>query len=1000
VRLDVFGRVRLLGDDDREIGVARGKMTVLLLVLAASRGQIVTLSRLVRALWGDMPPRTSIASLHNYVSALRSVLAQASPGGQHRLRSASQGYQLDLEPHECDLVEFEQLASAGQTAARQGDQEEAVLLLRSALQLWPRDGSLGGGQAASSALVDEMAQRWAHAAVTVHEDCLAAEIELGRHGDVVMELRELVARYPLREQLRVLLMRALWMSGERAEALVVYDEARRTLVDELGLEPGPELTALQGKILAGDPPRRPVAGTATTDPPRQLPMAVADFVGRDGIIERVTELFGDSRSVVTVCASGQPGVGKTALIVHIGHMVAGQFPDGQLYVNLGGVEGARTTEEILGEMLRALGVPGTAIPDDPRQLAAEYRSRLAGRRVLVVLDDAVDEEQIRPLLPGTGGNAVLVSSRRMLVAGLSSATGVQLGPLTETEAWTLFSTILGAERVGREPRSARELVDLCGRLPLAIRVVASRLATRPHWSMSALAARMSDQHQLLDELTIGELDVRAGLAVSHGDLGELERVVFRRFALSPTATLAPWALGALGGDTHPDRSTDRVIHQLLTSHLIEPVAGRYERYTMHDVVRAFALEQLSPADGAVTDPASPARAAFRRLFGSLHSLVRLAHQHLPPSPGWLTPQLADPDVDLPADVCDFVRQDPLRWYSAEISTLMTVLPKAAELGWYREALDAAERLSGFLATKHRMSEIEQLFSAVAAACGDDLWAKTRAGFGLAQVWVLAGRSAEAAEILARCCDVFEAAACDLPALTNSLVLLSFCRGQQGDLAAAETLARKALRASRGTDEPRATIWALRQLGHVLARRGDSAGAVLALRRAATLAEQLDEINLHAIVLSSLATALIDLGEIDLGDESCRRAIELLDQLDQPIASTYLRISLSRVYEMRGEIRESVELTENALQAFRQFDDSKPRVHAQHRQALDGLHIRGVAAPVAVRRLVDAASDELGVFGRAWELDVTWRPTRAPGTGQAWTNDRSIRGLLGDLGRLR
>ncbi|WP_051772239.1 AfsR/SARP family transcriptional regulator [Saccharothrix sp. NRRL B-16314] len=998
MRLDVFGRVRLLGDDGREIGVARGKMTVLLLVLAASRGQIVTLNRLVQALWGDMPPRTSIASLHNYVSALRGVLAQASPGGQHRLRSASQGYQLDLEPHECDLVEFKQLAAEGQAAARQGDQETAVLLLRSALKLWPGDGSLGGGQAASSALVDEMAQRWAHAAVTVHEDCLAAEIELGRHGDVVMELRELVARYPLREQLRVLLMRALWTSGERAEALAVYDEARRTLVDELGLEPGPELTVLQGQILAGDPPRRPVVGAATTDPPRQLPMAVADFVGRDGVIRRLTGLFDDSRSVVTVCVSGQPGVGKTALVVHIGHMVASQFPDGQLYVNLGGAEGVRTTGEILGEMLRALGVPDTTIPDDPGQRAAEYRSRLAGRRVLVVLDDAVDEEQVRPLLPGTGGTAVLVSSRRML-AGLSSATAVQLGPLTEAEAWTLFGTILGAERVGREPGSARELVDLCGRLPLAIRVVASRLATRPHWSMSALAARMSDQHQLLDELTIGELDVRAGLAVSHGGLGELERVVFRRFALSPTDTLAPWALAALGGDVDPDRSTDRVIHQLLTSHLIEPVAGRYERYTMHDVVRAFALEQLSRTDGAVTDLASPARAAFRRLFGSLHSLVRLAHQHVPPPPGWLAPRPAGPEVDLPADVCDFVRQDPLRWYSAEIYTLMAVLPKAAELGWYREALDATERLSGFLSIRHRMAEIEQLASAVAAACGDDLWARARAGFSLAQVWVRAGRFADAADVLTRSRDVFEAA-CDMPALTSSLVLLSFCRGQQGDLAAAETLARRAVRAGRGTDEPRATIRALRQLGHVLASRGDAAEAVLELRRAVTLAEQSKEVDLHAVVLSSLSTALIELGAIDQGGESCRRAIELLDRLDQPIASAYLRISLGRVHEMLGETKESVELTEQAWEAFRPVDGAEPGVHAEHRKAMDALHVRGVAASVAVRRLADAAGEELGVFGRAWELDVILAARRRqPGTASAWTNDRSIRGLLGGLGRL-
>jgi DNA-binding SARP family transcriptional activator/tetratricopeptide (TPR) repeat protein len=976
VRLDVFGRMRLLADDGREIVVARGKMTVLLLVLAASRGRVVTLSRLVQALWGDTPPRTSTASLHNYVSSLRAVLAQASPGGQHRLRSAPHGYQLDLEPHECDLLEFEQLAAAGRTAARRGDQKEAVLLLRSALQLWPGDGSFGGDHSASGMLVDEMTQRWLHIAASVHEDCLAAEIELARHADVVPELRQLVARHPLRERLHVLLMRALWMSGERAEALLVYREARRTLVDELGLEPGPELTALQGQVLGGEPPHQPAVSPA--EPPRQLPMAVADFVGRETIVERVAELFGDSRSVVTVCVSGQPGVGKTALIVHIGHLVAGRFPDGQLYVNLGGASaGSRPTLHVLAEMLRALGVADSAIPEDLEQRAAAYRSRLAGKRVLVVLDDAADEEQIRLLLPGTGGNAVLVSSRRLL-AGLSPATAVQLGPLTEDESLALFAGILGEGRVGRDTRSAHELVDLCGRLPLAIRVVASRLATRPHWSMAALVARMGDQHQLLDELTIGELDVRAGLAVSHGGLGDLERIVFRRFALAPSGTLAPWAVAALGGDAQPERSIDRVLHQLLTSHLIEPVTGRYERYTMHDLVRAFAREQLEQADGRLTDHGSPARAAFRRLFDSLRSLVRLAHRHLPPTSGWLTPCGGEPVADLPADVTDLVRRDPMHWCAAEICTLLTVLPDAANLGWHREALDAVERLSGFLAIKHRTCEIENLYTAMTAACGEDHWAAARAKFGLAQVWVMTGRLDAAADVLVRCREVLERAG-DRPALMDSLVLLSFCRVQQGDLAAGEALARAALLVGRDMAEPRRTILALRQLGHVLTRRGDAAGAVVSLRRAATLATRVDEIGLQAIVLSSLSTALIDLGQIDEGDKSCRGAIALLDQLDQPIASAYLRMSLSRVHEMRGDSRGSAELSENALQAFRPFDDTKQRVHVQHRSAVDAQSLREVTASVAVRRLADAAGHELGVFGRAWELDVTLA-AGAPGPG--------------------
>ncbi|GAB3897849.1 hypothetical protein GCM10029964_081380 [Kibdelosporangium lantanae] len=894
-----------MADDGREIAVARGKLTALLLVLAANRGKMVTLSRLVQALWGYEPPRTSTASLHNYVSSLRSVLADACPGGQHRLRLIADGYQLDLEPHECDLLEFEQLATAGRAAIRRGDLREAVLLLRSALQLWPTDGVAGGDAATSSAMVDEMIQRWTHMALSVREDCLAAEIELGRHADVVLELRELVAKRPLREQLYVLLMRALWMSGERAEALQVYQTARAKLVHELGLEPGPELTAMQASVLGGETPSRVFPQVRpVVEPPRQLPAAIADFTGRESLVDFAIELLSHAGTVPTVCVSGQAGVGKTALAVHIGHLLASQFPDGQLYVDLGGVGDRRAPHEVLGELLHALGVPdvavppgvpdgagspggvvshagallgapgaatvalsggpdaaapsggpsdgalpgvlgGPALPGEPgaaspgvpgaavpsagpgtavspgglgvaslggvevaasggvasaglgrvsatvevsgfgvdsrtasakhqlERRAAAYRTRLAGRRVLVVLDDAADEEQVRPLLPGTAGSAVLVTSRRMLT-GLPGATAVQLAPLTHGEAMTLLTTILGAQRLAADSDSAARLVDLCGRLPLAIRVVAARLATRPRWSVASLVARMSVRHQLLDELSIGKLDVRAGIAVSYSGLGAVEQAVFRRFALAGTSTLAPWAMAALGGGDEPDRGIDRAIHHLLASHLIEPVTGRYEQYTMHDLVRAFAAEEVRRSDGQVGEVGSPAHTAFRRLFETTCALVRLAHKHMAPTPGWLAPAGAEPGIELPAEVAEAVRRDPAHWFASETRTLLTVLPAAAELGWHREVLDAVDRLSGFLAVKHRLAEVDELYRMVAGACGDDTWAAARAQFGLAQSQAAAGNVAEAGAALSGCAEMFRRTG-DLEALQNCLLLLGACR---------------------------------------------------------------------------------------------------------------------------------------------------------------------------------------------------------------------------------
>jgi hypothetical protein len=314
---------------------------------------------------------------------------------------------------------------------------------------------------------------------------------------------------------------------------------------------------------------------------------------------------------------------------------------------------------------------------------------------------------------------------------------------------------------------------------LAVRVVAARLATRPRWSVSSLVARMSVRHRLLDELSIGELDVRAGLAVSYSGLGAVEQAVFRRFALAGTSTLAPWAMAALGGDDDPDRSTDRAIHHLLASHLIEPVTGRYEQYTMHDLVRAFALEEVRRSDGPTCEVGSAAHAAFRRLFDTTCALVRLAHQHMPATPGWLTPAAAEPATNPPAEVAEAVRGEPVCWFAAEMRTLLTVLPAAADLGWHREALDAVDRLSGFLAVKHRLVEIGELYRTVAVACGDDVWAAARARFGLAQGWVLAGQLAEAATALSGCAEVFRRTG-DLPALVNCLVLLGVCRTHLGE----------------------------------------------------------------------------------------------------------------------------------------------------------------------------------------------------------------------------
>ncbi|MCP2168542.1 AfsR/SARP family transcriptional regulator [Goodfellowiella coeruleoviolacea] len=954
VRLGVLGRLHLRSDNGEEIAVPRGKTTALLVALVAGHGRPVTRDRLIRALWGDDPPRTSGASLHNHVAAVRSVLARATPGGDRRLRFVLDGYQLDLAAHECDLIEFERLIADGRAAAGADEQQRAARALRQALRLWR--GTPSWHRAASSEVIDELVRGWEHARLTAHEDCLAAELRLGHHAEVIGELRGLIARFPLREQPYGLLMRALWLVGERAEALDVYQAARRALASDLGVEPGPRLTELRASILRGDAPPSVVV-------PRQLPADTVDFTGRQEAIARTVRLLTAPGAMATVTLTGQPGAGKTALAVRVAHLLAARFPDGQLYVSLGGGSGdPRPPGEVLTELLRALNGPDAAVPVDVAQRAAAYRSRLAGRRVLVILDDAANEAQVRPLLPGTPGNAVLVTSRRLLV-GLPGARGVAVPPLTRPEALMLLTKVLGAARVAAEPEAATELVDRCGRLPLAITVVVARLATRPQWSLASLLARMRDQRHLLDELAVAELDVRAGFAVSYEALGELERLVFRRFALAGTAELAPWALAALADD---DAAIDQALHHLLTSHLIEPASGEHERYTMHDLVRVFAAERVEPADGVPTEAHTPARAAFRRLFDRTRALIEVAFQHLPTPAGWLAPIGPPSGIDPPAAARDLVHQDPVRWCAAENDTLLAVLTRAAAVGWGREALDAAERLSGFLSIKHRMPEVDRLYSALVAAAGADRLVAARAKFGQAHGMLMGGRVVDASAVLAECASAFEELGEDLAA-TDALVLHSFCLARQGELAEAGRLARRALDLGRAAGDQRGQARALRQLGDVQALSGQPAAAVGTLTDALDLCRRVGEADLEAVVVSSLARAHLDLGALDQADQLCRRAVTLLDELDQPVGRAHVRLLHSRIAEVRGQHREAVRLVEASLHVFRRFGDRRGEAQALHRLAVHRLALgqAGEAAPLL--RSARALCAELGMRALATEL---------------------------------
>ncbi|WP_051813943.1 BTAD domain-containing putative transcriptional regulator [Kitasatospora sp. MBT63] len=611
--------------------VPAAKQRVLLAALLLRPGQVVPADVLADTIWNFAPPPSAATTLRNYVMRLRRGLGEAG----ERIGTGEGGYLIEVEPGELDIHRFDALRAQGVAALREGECEQAAGLLRAALGLW-RGPALA--DVPSDLLHQSEADRLNEGRLDVVEARVEAELRLDRHPAVVAELRALTAEHPGRERLWAQLMTALYRSGRRTEALNVYQQVRRTLVDEIGVEPGADIREVHQVILRDEPvvPRRaapaivagpdgptgPAAphraagvkgsaaigenaagreftgggesqgGLAPEDRaipvvPFQLPPDIADFTGRETEIRRISEALVQERGCPAVIAvSGQPGVGKSALAVRSAHLAASAFPDGVLYAELGGTGTAVDPRAVLASFLLAVGVAADALPAETGARAALYRSVLAGRRMLVVLDDARDGAQVRHLMPADPAAAVLITSRGLL-ADVAGARQVGLGLPAEPEARLMFGRIIGPERAAADPRAAADVVAACGRLPLAVRAGAARLVARPAWSVRDLADRLSEGGRPLDELRIGGLDVRDSIARSHDALDPDEARAFRLLAWSdaPVITLAA-AAAALGEAT---ARAEELLDRLVDAHLLAaPAPGRYG---YHPLLRSFAREQ-------------------------------------------------------------------------------------------------------------------------------------------------------------------------------------------------------------------------------------------------------------------------------------------------------------------------------------------------------------------------------------------------------------------------
>ncbi|MFF1908797.1 BTAD domain-containing putative transcriptional regulator [Kitasatospora sp. NPDC058218] len=584
-----------------ELSLGSPQQQSLLLALLFRSGRHVSGAQLIDDLWGDEPPARATGVVRTYVHRLRRVL------GAEALTSVGGGYLLAVGGG-LDTARCESLLTEARARRADGHHPEAAAALRAALALWRGEPMSG--------LPGPYAQRqrreWDERRLTVTELCLEAEVDGGRSTESVAELSAVVEEHPLRERLSELLMLALFRSGRQAEALAVYRAADRRLRTELGVGAGPGLRDLHGRILAADgslaaPPGRtvlllppeptapPAAGPDPTSTvvPAQLPAAAADFTGRQAEAEVLRAALREPGSVPVAAVAGMGGVGKTALAVHVAHSLAAEFPDGQLYLDLHGADGRPTRpEEALAVFLRSFGVVGEAIPAGLAERSARYRSLLSGRRVLVLLDNARDAEQIRPLLPGSAGCSVLVTSRTRLGA-LPNARFAELPVLPAEEAVTLLTRVVGAERVAAEEEAARELVRLCGQLPLAVRILAARLACRPGWTIARLLAKLTGDRYRLDALRSGDLAVESSFRFGYDQLDSEQARAFRLLAVPEVPDLSPAAVAAVLD--LPEPAAVELAECLVDCSMLE-ISARPDHYRYHDLLRAFA-QRVGQDDG-------------------------------------------------------------------------------------------------------------------------------------------------------------------------------------------------------------------------------------------------------------------------------------------------------------------------------------------------------------------------------------------------------------------
>ncbi|WP_406044565.1 tetratricopeptide repeat protein [Micromonospora sp. NBC_00898] len=931
----LLGAVEMYADDGEPIRLRRRQERLALAVLLLEPGRVVSVDRLIGLLWGQAPPANARAALQTLMSRVRTAVRLAAgpdPEGPALLVAHGAGYRLRVPPESVDLHRFQELVGEARGIA---DPHRRSAQLAAALDLW-RGPALAG--AATGPTRQRLCGALEEARLTALLDRIDADLAAGRHAELVSELTEIVNDHALQERLHGQLMLALYRSGRRAEALAAYRRARRLLVAELGLEPGPSLRGLEAAIIvdsptlgavsdvehldpdrAADPPGTngvappgpsEQAGAAPTVPappltvvPAQLPAGVAAFVGRTGYLSRLDALLpaegGDGpRSPAIVAITGTAGVGKTALALHWAHRARHAFPDGQLYVNLRGFDADGTSAgpaEVLQVFLDALHVPAQRIPANLPAQTNLCRSLLADRRMLIVLDNARDAEQVRPLLPGAPGCLVVVTSRNRLASLVvtEGAHPVHVELLTDAQARQLLLSRLGNHRVAAEPDAVAEIVSLCTGLPLALAIVAARAAANPAFPLSAIAGELRATRGRLDAFDGGDefTGVRSVLSWSYRTLSPDAARLFRLLGLHPGSDLAAPAAASLAGV--PVAQVRPLLATLTGAHLLfESSPGRY---SFHDLLRAYATE-LVQAQESESDRSH----ALHRLFDHYLHTADLANRLLYPDRHLMTLSAPRPGVTV-SDLKDL--RQAVAWFSTEHRVLLAAINHAVEHGFDTHTWQLARILTtffhrgglwhGLVATQHTVSK--------AAGRITDPAGRAHLHRSLAVAIVALGRDDEAQTHLEYALDRFRELG-DASYLADTHMGLVWVHGRLGHPDKGLHHAEQALALWRTTGQRAGQANALNNIGWWHAQLGRYDQALACCQEALTLHDEIgDDTHGGAVALDSLGFIHHRLGDHEQATALYQRALTLYREVNSRYYETRTLTRLGDLHRTVGDL---------------------------------------------------------------------------------------------------